>query len=155
MALSEVKKISQAKSLIYDKLKTDLGDTLQVTLLEDERIENFKTNHAKGAVVVYYVGSAHSDSRGKNVVNTERAFRIVAYLQTRVDQGLSFRDNMIDAIYDSVAGLKFTTVAKADKVRPVDDNYLPPAEDADKQFYDHPVMFLVPAQYLETNYLIP
>ena len=149
----EVTSIKQAKDLLFNQFKTDLSADLDIDALEFGRIENYTTNHPNGAVVVFYDGGKFSDSMSKNVVHTQRELRIVAFLKTRVDKGVTYRDDMIDAVIESAAGLKFRTVSKADRVRPVSDEYLTPEPDGDKNFYDHPIVFVVPAQFVQNKHL--
>lgn len=149
----EVTSIKQAKDLMFNQLNTDLSDKLSIDKLEFGRIENYQTNHPKGAVVVFYDGGKFSDSMSKNVVHTQRDMRVVAFLKTRVDAGLDFRDAMIEAVIESVSGLKFMTVSKADRVRPASDEYLTPEPDGDKNFFDHPIVFVVPAQFRQKKHL--
>lgn len=149
----EVTSIQQAKELLINQFKEDLSKDLDIDSLEFGRIEDYKTNHPNGALVIFYDGGKFTDSMSKNVVHTQRDLRIVAFLKTRVDKGVTFRDNMIDAVIESAAGLKFKTVSKADRVRPVSDEYLTPDPDGDKNFFDHPVVFVVPAQFVQKKHL--
>lgn len=149
----EVTTINQCKQLMFNQLKKDVQDSLDVDKLEFGRIEDYKTNHPNGAVVVFYDGGKFSDSMSMNIVHTQRELRIVAFLKTRVDKGVSFRDGMIERIIESVSGLKFKTVSKADRVRPSADEYLTPEPDGDKNFYDHPIVFVIPAQFVQKKHI--
>lgn len=149
----EVTKIKHAKELLYNQFQADFGSELHVDKLEKGRIETYTTNHPNGALVVFYDGGKFSDSTSINIVRTNRDLRFVAFLKIKIEKGLTYRDDMIDAVVDSVSGLKFITVSKADRVRPSADEYATPEADGDKSFYDHPIVLIVPAQFVQKKHL--
>lgn len=155
MALPIVKTIKEAKDLLFNKFFLDLNDELEVTTLKEGHINQFKTNHPRGALILYNDGSKFSDSHSKNVVHLDRNMRIACLLQIRSEMGQDYKDNMIDAVIDSAAGLKFQTVSKADKVSPASEDYITPETEADLTYYEHSILFTVPAQYQEKNSFNP
>ncbi len=151
MADPLVIKIKEAKQLLFDKLKTDLGDQIHVDMLEKGRIEDYKTNHQNGALVLHYDGSKLSDPAGRNIVHQNRDMRIAGLLQIRIEKGIGFRDDMIDAAIDSVSGIKIKAISKVDRVYASNDEYLTPEADESKQFYEHSILFIVPTEFQQIN----
>ncbi|GAB4287312.1 MAG: hypothetical protein Kow0098_03680 [Ignavibacteriaceae bacterium] len=153
MPYPEIKKINDAVTLVVDALKTEFGKELEVRDETDERIETYKTNHPNGAVLVLYDGAKYSDRNNENIVFLERNMRIACLLQVRVEKGLMYKNDMIERMTDAVSGLKFETFGKTDKVFPATDEYNIPQQEKDKTFYEHTIVFIVPSQYEEKNYL--
>lgn len=149
MTTVTVTTIEEAKSLIEKRLVLDFPpEELEVTILNQGRVEDFYTDHPVGAAVIHYDGSKFSDSKSTAVVFQDRVFRIAVLLQVRVAQGLSMKDKLIDSIINSVSGMKFKAVSRHNRVRTQDDEYLAPGEkEKAKEYFEHSITVLVPAEF--------
>ncbi|MBX2975430.1 MAG: hypothetical protein KF721_04800 [Ignavibacteriaceae bacterium] len=121
-------------------------------MLDTERIEEYKTSHVRGSAVIYYAGSTYADeSSGSSIVRQNRNMRIGVFVQVRTEHGLTYKDGIVDNIINSCAGLKFTAITKADRVKPVSDEYMSPESQEKYAYYEHLIIFLVPAQFQQNQ----
>lgn len=152
MALETITSIEAAKKFIKEKLDSKITSAdLEVTVLDKGRVEDYKTDHAKGAVIIHYDGSKFGESKSTSVVYQDRNFRIALLLQTRVEHGLTFKDNWVDALINYVSGLKFRSIAKTGRVRVTDDAYTPTEKTEANSFNEHEIIILLPAEFEQTQ----
>lgn len=147
-----VNSILEAKQLILNKLASIASIDLEKTLLKNGRIETFASDHPKGSVVIHYAGSSYNDeSPGSTIVKQLRVLRIAAFVQIRIEHGIDYRDNMIELIIKSISGLKFKAITKLDRIKPLSDEYLTPEKEEQLKYYEHSIVFLVPAQFQQSE----
>ena len=151
MAATLVTTIKEAKALICDKLVNDFGSELHVEILKTGRIEDYQTNHPKGALIVHYDGSRFSESKSSTIVLQDRLKRIAVFLQIRIEHGVDYRDELIDRVITSISGLKVKSVTKTDRTRMQSDEYLAAEKEESKAFYEHSIVALVPAEFKQAD----
>lgn len=146
-----VTSIEEAKDLIYQKLNTDFGTELEVTVLEHGSVDDYQTNHAKGALLIHYDGSRFSDSESQSIIYQKRVFRVAIFQQIRIEHGKNYCDKLVDRIVTSISGLKFKSIAKTDRTRMQSDEYLASKEEETKKFNEHTIVCLVPAEFRQAQ----
>ena len=151
MAITEVTGIMSAKKLINDKLTTDFAAELEVTTLKTGRIEDYQTDHPKGALIIHYDGSAFSKSKSSTIIFQDRDLRIPIFMQVRLEMGLDYRDDLIDRVISSISGLKIKSVTKTDRSRVNADDYLASEKEESKKFYEHSIVIIVPGEFKQAN----
>jgi hypothetical protein len=148
---TQILTITDAKNLIKDKLTNDFANELSVEMLLKGRIEDFQTDHPKGALIVHYDGSRFSESKSSSITLQDRLKRIAILLQIRIEHGVGFKDELIDRVINSISGLKIKSVTKTDRTRMQSDEYLAAEREESKAFYEHSIVALVPAEFKQAD----
>ena len=151
MAITEVTGIVSAKKIIADKLTTDFKNELEVTTLNSGRIEDYQTDHATGALIIHYDGSAYGKSKSQTIILQDRDLRIAIFMQIRIEKGLDYRDGLIDRVISSIAGLKIKTNSRFDRTYIKADDYLASEKDESKKFYEHSLVCIVPGEFKQAD----
>lgn len=146
-----VTSIIEAKELIFEKLKTDFSEELEVTLLDFGDISEYETDHSKGALIIHYDGSRFSDSKSQSVTYQDRVFRVAIFHQVRIEHGKNYLDELVDRVILSVAGLKIKSIAKTDRTRMQEDLYLASKPQEQKKFNEHTSVCLIPAEFRQAQ----